>query len=116
MAVLELTKENFKETIQNNELVVLDFWASWCGPCRRFAPVFESVSNKHPSVVFAKIDTEAQSEIAASFEIMSIPTLAVIKEGDIIFMQAGALPEDILEQVVAKAKDVDMEEVRKQNS
>lgn len=116
MAVLELTKENFKETIQKNELVVLDFWASWCGPCRRFAPVFEAVSNKHPEVIFAKIDTEAEQEIAASFEVMSIPTLAVIKEGDIIFMQAGALPEDILEQIVTKAKEVDMEEVRKQNS
>lgn len=116
MAVLELTKVNFKETIQKNELVVLDFWASWCGPCRRFAPVFEIVSNKHPEVIFAKIDTEAEQEIAASFEVMSIPTLAVIKEGDIIFMQAGALPEDILEQIVTKAKEVDMEEVRKQNS
>lgn len=116
MAVLELTKENFKETIQKNELVILDFWAAWCGPCRRFAPVFESVSNKHPGVVFAKVDTEAEPDIAASFEIMSIPTLAVIKDGDIIFMQAGALPEDILEQVVSKAKEVDMAEVRKQNS
>lgn len=116
MAVLELTKENFKETIQKNELVILDFWAAWCGPCRRFAPVFEAISNKHPSVVFAKVDTEAEPELAASFEVMSIPTLAVIKEGEIIFVQAGALPEDILEQVVVKAKEVDMEEVRKQNS
>ncbi|MGZ3774168.1 MAG: thioredoxin [Pseudobdellovibrionaceae bacterium] len=116
MAVLELTKENFKQTVQSNELVILDFWASWCGPCKRFAPVFEKVAGKYPEVVFGKIDTEAEPEIAASFEVMSIPTLAVIKDGDIIFMQAGALPEDILEQVVTKAKEVNMEEVRKQNS
>lgn len=116
MAVMEMTKENIKETIENNQLVIVDFWASWCGPCRRFAPVFEAVSQKHPGVIFAKVDTEAEQELAASFEIMSIPTLAVIKEGDIIFMQAGALPEEILEEVVVKAKEVDMEEVRKQNS
>ncbi|MGZ3771838.1 MAG: thioredoxin [Bdellovibrio sp.] len=116
MAVQDLIKDNFKETIQKNELVILDFWASWCGPCKRFAPVFESVSKKFPDVVFGKIDTEAEQEIAGSFEVMSIPTLAVIKDGDIIFMQAGALPEDVLEQIVTKAKEVDMEEVRKQNS
>lgn len=116
MAVLEMTKENIKKTIEQNTLVIVDFWAAWCGPCRRFAPVFEAVAEKHPDVVFAKVDTEAEQEIAAKFEIMSIPTLAVIKEGDIIFMQAGALPEDALEEVVVKAKEVDMEEVRRQNS
>lgn len=116
MAVLELTKENIKNTVEQNTLVIVDFWAAWCGPCRRFAPVFESVAAKHPDVVFAKLDTEAEQEIAANFEIMSIPTLAVIKEGDIIFMQAGALPEEVLEEVVVKAKEVDMEEVRRQNS
>lgn len=116
MAVLELTKANIKETIEKNELVIVDFWAAWCGPCRRFAPVFEAVAQKYPGVVFAKLDTEAEQEIAASFDIKSIPTLAVIKEGDIIFMQPGALPEDVLEEVVVKAKEVDMEEVRRQNS
>lgn len=116
MAVLELTKENIKGTIEQNQLVIVDFWAEWCGPCRRFAPVFEAVAQKYPDVVFAKVDTEAEQQLAASFEIMSIPTLAVIKEGDIIFMQSGALPEEILEEVVVKAKEVNMEEVRKQNS
>ncbi|MBV2168757.1 MAG: thioredoxin [Bdellovibrio sp.] len=115
MAVLEITKQNIKETIQNNELVILDFWASWCGPCRRFAPIFETVAIKHPGVVFGKVDTEAEQELAAQFEVMSIPTIAVIKDGDIIFVQPGALSENVFEQVVEKAKEVDMEEVRRQN-
>lgn len=115
MAVLELTKTNIQETIENNQLVIIDFWATWCAPCRRFAPVFEAVALKYPGVVFAKVDTEAEHELAAKFEIMSIPTLAVIKERDIIFMQAGALPEDVLEQIVQKAKAIDMEQVRKEN-
>ena len=116
MAVLEMTKENIKSTIEGNDLVLIDFWAAWCGPCRRFAPVFEAVAAKYPDVVFAKVDTEAEQELAASFEVQSIPTLAVIKEGDIIFMQAGALPEEVLEEIVVKAKEVDMEEVRRENS
>ncbi len=116
MAVLEMTKENIKSTIENNNLVLIDFWAAWCGPCRRFAPVFEAVAAKYPDVVFAKVDTEAEQELAASFEVQSIPTLAVIKEGDIIFMQAGALPEEVLEEIVVKAKEVDMEQVRRENS
>ncbi|WP_374076813.1 thioredoxin [Bdellovibrio bacteriovorus] len=116
MAVMELTKENIKDTVEKNQLVIIDFWAAWCGPCRRFAPIFESVALKHPDVIFAKLDTEAQPELAANFEIKSIPTIAVIKEGDIIFMQPGALPENVFEQVVEKAKEVDMAEVRKQNS
>ena len=116
MAVLEMTKENIKSTIEGNDLVLIDFWAAWCGPCRRFAPIFEAVAAKYPDVVFAKVDTEAEQELAASFEVQSIPTLAVIKEGDIIFMQAGALPEEVLEEIVVKAKEVDMEEVRRENS
>lgn len=116
MAVLEMTKENIKSTIEGNDLVLIDFWAAWCGPCRRFAPVFEAVAAKYPDVVFAKVDTEAEQELAASFEVQSIPTLAVIKEGDIIFMQAGALPEEVLEEIVVKAKEVDMEQVRRENS
>ena len=116
MAVLEMTKENIKSTIEGNNLVLIDFWAAWCGPCRRFAPVFEAVAAKYPDVVFAKVDTEAEQELAASFEVQSIPTLAVIKEGDIIFMQAGALPEEVLEEIVVKAKEVDMEQVRRENS
>lgn len=116
MAVLEITKENIQQTIESNELVILDFWAAWCGPCKRFAPVFETVALKYPDVVFGKIDTDAQQELASKFEIQSIPTLAVVKQGEIIFFQPGALPEEVLEQVVDKSKEVDMEEVRKQNA
>lgn len=115
MAVLELNKNNFKETIENNQTVIVDFWAPWCGPCRRFAPVFEAAATKFPDVKFAKLNTEDEPEIAASFDIKSIPTLMIIKEGDIIFMQPGALPEEILEQLVTKAREIDMEEVRKDN-
>lgn len=115
MAVLELTKANIKEVVEKNQLVIIDFWATWCAPCRRFGPIFEAVALKHPDIVFAKVNTENEVELADNFEIKSIPTLAVIKEGDIIFMQPGALPEEIFEQVVAKAKEVDMAEVRKQN-
>ncbi len=115
MAVMEMTKENIQETVEKNKLVIIDFWATWCAPCRRFAPIFETVALKHPDVTFAKVDTDAQQELAAQFDIKSIPTLAVIKEGDLIFMQPGALPEDIFEQVVERAKEIDMEEVRRQN-
>ncbi|WII70576.1 thioredoxin [Bdellovibrio sp. 22V] len=115
MAVMEMTKENIKDTVEKNQLVIIDFWAEWCGPCKRFAPIFDAVANKHSDVVFAKVDTEAQQELAANFEIMSIPTLMVIKEGHIIFAQPGALPEDVLEEIVTKAKEVDMEQVRREN-
>lgn len=116
MAVIEIAQGNIQDVVEKNQLVILDFWAAWCGPCRRFAPVFEAVAAKHPDIVFGKVDTEAEQELAANFEIQSIPSLAVIKEGDIIFFQPGALPEDIFEQIVEKAKEVDMAEVRKQNS
>ena len=115
MAVIEVNKGNIQELVEKNQTVILDFWATWCGTCKRFAPVFEAVAAKHPDVVFGKIDTDIEQELAASFDIKSIPSLAVIKEGDVIFFQPGALPEDIFEQVVVKAKEVDMAEVRKQN-
>lgn len=116
MAVIEITKDNIQEIVENNNMIVLDFWAPWCAPCRRFAPVFESVAAKHPDVIFGKIDTEVQVELADKFQIQSIPTLMVIRESDIIFSQPGALPEEIFEQIVAKAKEIDMEEVRRENS
>ncbi len=112
MAVVELTKDNFEQVITSNPTVIVDYWAPWCGPCRGFAPVFEKVSEKHPDVVFAKVDTDAEQEIAAHFQIRSIPTLMVFREQIIVFSQPGALPQNALEQVVARAKSLDMNEVR----
>ena len=111
MATIELTKENFSATIENNDVVIVDFWAPWCGPCRMFAPTFESVAEQHPNVVFAKLNTEDQQELAASFNIRSIPTLMVFREKVIIFTQAGMLPKAGLEQVVQKSLEVDMVKV-----
>jgi thioredoxin 1 len=114
MAVLELTKENFEEIVTSNPTVIVDYWAPWCGPCRGFAPVFESVAQKHPDIVFAKVNTDEEQEIAAHFQIRSIPTLMVFREEVIVFSQPGALPQGAFEQVVEKAKTLDMEEVRRQ--
>ena len=114
MAVVELTKENFEQVVTGNPTVIVDYWAPWCGPCRSFAPVFERVAEKHPDVVFAKVDTEAEPEIAGHFQIRSIPTLMVFRESVILFAQPGALPQGALEQIVDKAKAVDMDEVRRE--
>jgi len=114
MAVVELTKENFEQVITSNPTVVVDYWAPWCGPCRGFAPVFERVAEANPDVVFAKVNTDDEQEIASHFQIRSIPTLMVFREQIIVFSQPGALAQGAFEQVVAKAKTLDMEEVRKQ--
>lgn len=114
MAVVELTKENFEKVVTSNPTVVVDYWAPWCGPCRGFAPVFEKVSQDHPDVVFAKVNTDEEQEIAAHFQIRSIPTLMVFREQIIVFSQPGALPQGAFEQVVAQAKELDMDEVRRQ--
>ena len=114
MAVVELTKENFEQVITSNPTVVVDYWAPWCGPCRGFAPVFEKVAAQHPDVVFAKVNTEDEQEIAAHFQIRSIPTLMVFRDQIIVFSQPGALPQSAFEQVVAKAKALDMDAVKKQ--
>ena len=114
MAVVELTKENFEQVITSNPTVVVDYWAPWCGPCVGFAPVFEKVAAQHPDVVFAKVNTEDEQEIAAHFQIRSIPTLMVFRDQIIVFSQPGALPQSAFEQVVAKAKALDMDEVKKQ--
>ena len=114
MAVVELTKENFEQVVTSNATVIVDYWAPWCGPCRGFAPVFEKVSEAHPDVVFAKVNTDAEQEIAAHFQIRSIPTLMVFRDQVIVFSQPGALPQGAFEEVVQKAKFLDMDEVRKQ--
>ncbi len=114
MAVVELTKENFEQVVTGNPTVIVDYWAPWCGPCRGFAPVFENVSEKHPDVVFAKVNTDEEQEIAAHFQIRSIPTLMIFREQIIVFSQPGALAQGAFEQVVNKAKQLDMVEVRKQ--
>ena len=113
MATVELTKETFEETILNNDIVVVDFWAPWCGPCKSFGPVYEAESEKHEDVVFAKINTEDQQELGASFNIRSIPTLMIFREKIVIFSQAGALPASALTELIGKTKELDMAEVRK---
>ena len=114
MPVVELTKENFEQVITSNATVIVDYWAPWCGPCRGFAPVFEKVSEAHPDVIFAKVNTDEEQEIAAHFQIRSIPTLMVFRDQIIVFSQPGAMPQGAFEQVVSKAKEIDMDEVRKQ--
>jgi thioredoxin 1 len=116
MAVVELTKDTFEEVVTDNDFVIVDFWAPWCGPCRSFAPTYEKVSADHADVVFAKVNTEEQQEIAAHFQIRSIPTLMIFREKIIIFSEAGALPESAFRELVKKAGELDMEEVRRQVS
>jgi thioredoxin 1 len=114
MAVVELTKENFEQVVTSNPTVIVDFWAPWCGPCKGFAPVFDRVSESNPDIVFAKVNTDDEQEIASHFQIRSIPTLMVFREQIIVFSQPGALPQSALEQVITKAKQIDMAEVRQQ--
>ncbi len=112
MSTVELTENTFATTIAENDIVLVDFWAAWCGPCRNFAPVYEQVSKANPDIVFAKVDTEDQQGLAGAFQISSIPTLMAIREGVVLYSQAGALPEQALVQLVEAIRGVNMDEVR----
>jgi thioredoxin len=114
LATVDLTKDNFEQTINDNAMVIIDFWAPWCGPCKGFAPVFEKAAEAHGDVVFAKVNTDEQQELAGAFGIRSIPTLMVFREKVILFQQAGALPGNALEQVLAQVKSLDMAKVHQE--
>lgn len=114
MATVELTKDNFDQIVGGNDFVIVDYWASWCGPCQNFAPIYEEASEKHPDIVFAKVNTEEQQELAAHFQIRSIPTLMIFRDQIVIFSQPGMMPANAFEELIGKARELDMDEVRKQ--
>ncbi|MFJ9119217.1 thioredoxin [Streptomyces sp. NPDC102394] len=113
MATVELTKDNFEETVTGSGIVLIDFWAAWCGPCRMFGPVYEKAAERHSDIVFGKVDTEAQPELAGAFQISSIPTLMAIRDRTVLYSQPGALPPQALEELIGKIRAVDMDDVRR---
>jgi thioredoxin 1 len=113
MATVELTHENFDRTVTGSDMVLIDFGASWCAPCRAFEPVYERVAARHPDIVFGTVDTEAQQELAAAFQITSVPTLAVVRDQIVLYAQPGALPEAALEELIVQTREVDMDEMRR---
>ena len=112
MAAIELTNENYQDTIDKNDIVLVDFWASWCGPCQSFGPVFEAAAENNPDMVFAKVNTEEERELAAHFQVRSIPMLAIFREQILVFSQPGALPASALDQLIGQVRELDMDKVR----
>ena len=116
MATIQITEESFKETVEKNEIVLVDYWASWCGPCRAFGPIFEKAAEDNPDIVFAKCDTEKETALASAFQINSIPTLMVFKQGVLVYAQPGLLRASLLKELIGKVRELDMDEVRRQIS
>jgi thioredoxin 1 len=114
MATIELTGENFESSVEENDVLLVDFWASWCGPCRQFAPTYEAASEANPDLTFGSVNTEEQHALASAAQVSSIPTLMVFREGILVFSQAGALPPPALDQLIAAVRDLDMDDVRRQ--